>query len=472
MFSEMHESLGRPPLMFVDLRPVNRPMVLISSHEVADQISKGSPKFPTSIPKSDLSYMLHLTGPTSILHLHGDEWRALRKKYSPAFAPQHLITLLPCILDKIPKFVQHLDASAKTGKEFSLVTLATNLAFDIIGAVVMDVDLEAQPLDLSQQGELVRLYVELYRTYWDDKADFPWWLIPKTEMKRRRLGKRINVLVKDIIRVKHIEQKTQGVTQSRSIMSLSLQDSNDLSTSLLDETCDQIKTFLLAGHDTASIAISWVLYWLTRTPHALRGVREELDSLLGNERDPEAICARLLLPDGPEMIRKMSYISAVIKETLRLHPPAATARSVKQGTGFTVHAPDGNHYCLDDMIIYNCEGLIQRDPDVYGESAPYFKPERWLDNAGDSGIPAGAWRPFERGPRGCIGQDFAMIELRIIIAVIVRRYDFVKVGLGELDLDENNQPTVNKNGILLSRSEVYNVSYHMSAVMRLQGAAM
>jgi len=472
MFSEMHESLGRPPLMFVDLRPVNRPMVLISSYEVAEQVSKASPKFPTSIPKTDLSYMLHLTGPTSILHVHGDEWKALRKKYNPAFAPQHLMTLLPRILDKIPNFIQHLDALTQTGKEFSLVTLATNLAFDIIGAVVLDVDLEAQPLDLSQQGELVRLYVELYSAYWDDKANFPWWLIPKTEMKRRRLGKRINLLVKDIIRAKHAEQKAQGENHSRSILSLSLQDSNHLSPTLLDETCDQIKTFLLAGHDTASITISWVFYWLTRTPHALRAVREELDGLLGKARDPEAIRAKLLSPDGPELIRKMPYISAVIKEALRLHPPAATARSVKQGSGFQVRAPDGNDYCLDDTIIYNCEGLIQRDPGVYGESAYYFKPERWLDSASDSSIPAGAWRPFERGPRGCIGQDFAMIEIRIIIAVIVRRYDFIKVGLGELDLDGKNQPTVDKNGILLSRSEVYSVSCHMSYIMRIQAAVI
>lgn len=232
----------------------------------------------------------------------------------------------------------------------------------------------------------------------------------------------------------------------QSILSLSVQDSDDhLSPTLLDETCDQIKTFLLAGHDTASITISWVFYWLARTPRALRAVREELDGLLGKERDPEAIRAKLLSSDGPDLTRKMPYISAVIKETLRLHPPAATARSVKQGTGFTVSAPDGNEYCLDDVIIYNCEILIQRDPDVYGASAYYFKPERWLDNASDSRIPAGAWRPFERGPRGCVGQDFAMIELRIIITVIAPRYYFVKVGLGERDLDGKNQPSVDEN---------------------------
>ncbi|KAI0602681.1 cytochrome P450 [Biscogniauxia sp. FL1348] len=450
----MYEALGRPPLMFVDLRPVNRPMVLVSSHEIAEQVSKASKDFPTSIPKADLSYLLPLIGPTSILGAHGDGWKELRKRYNPAFAPQHLMTLLPCILDKTAILIRHLDALAQTGKEFSLLTLAINLTFDIIGAVVMDVDLEAQPLDPSSQGELVRLYLELFRAYWDDKADMPWWLIPRTEMKRRRLSKRINVLVKAMIRHKYGEQQAQGMedTKARSILSLSLQDTDVLSPHLLDETCDQIKTFLLAGHDTTSITLSWAFYWLSRTPCALTAVRRELDGLLGNETNPESIRSRLLSPEGPDIVRRMAYISAVIKETLRLHPPAATARYSKPGTGFTVRTSSGEEYCLDGMIIYNCESLIQRDSAVYGDSANDFMPERWLDG---SNIPISAWRPFERGPRNCIGQEFAMIEIRIIIATVARRFDFTKVGLGELALNQENQPILEDNGTYMAKSHLY-----------------
>lgn len=371
------------------------------------------------------------------------------------------MTLLPCIVGKIPKFVQHLDILAETGHDFSLVGLGTNLAFDIIGAVVMGVDFEAQPDDASQQGELVRLYVELYSTFWNEAANFPWWMIPKTAMRRRRLGQRINVLLDDMIHSKYAEHKALGGDQSRSILSLSLQDATDLTPELLNETRDQIKTFLLAGHDTSSITLAWAFYWLSRSPRALRAVREELDGLLGTESDPETVYAKLLSPEGPDLVRRMAYISAVIKEILRLHPPAATARYVKPGTGFTVRTPDGNDYCLDDMIIYNCESLIQRDPNVYGKSHNYFNPERWLGDADHSGIPAGAWRPFERGPRNCIGQDFAMIELRVIIAAVARRYDFVKVGLGELSLDAQGQPTLDENGILIAKSDLYSVSTYL-----------
>ena len=231
----------------------------------------------------------------------------------------------------------------------------------------------------------------------------------------------------------------------------------------MDETCDQIKTFLLAGHDTTSITLSWVFYWLSRTPCALAAVRRELDELFGPEAaDPEAVRRQLLSPGSPDLVHRMTYITAVIKETLRLHPPAATARYVPPGTGFTVRTPAGEDRCLDGLIIYNCEGLIQRDPSVYGETANDFVPERWLGDASGH-VPAAAWRPFERGPRGCIGQEFAMIEIRIIIAAVAHRFDLNKVGLGELALDEKRQPVLGDHGIYKAASHLYSVSYNAFA---------
>ncbi|RYP79567.1 hypothetical protein DL770_006613 [Monosporascus sp. CRB-9-2] len=472
IFTEMHEALGRPPLMLVDLRPVNRPVVLVTNHEIAEQVSQASKLYPTSAPKSDLKYLTHLTGPTSLLASHGDDWKALRKRFNPGFAPQYLMTLLPCMLDKSSKFIQNLDILARAGTEFSLVPVIVNLTFDIIGAVVMDVDLEAQHLDPAHQGELIRLYSELLGAYTDDKADLPWWLIPRTEMKRRRLGKRIDVLIKGIICRKHTEQQIQagGDGKSRSILSLSLQDTKTLTPELIDVTCDQLKTFLLAGHDTTSAMLAYCFYELSRTPRVLNAVRDELNRLLGTEEDPEVVRSRLLSPDGPNLINRMSYISAVIKETLRLHPPAATARYVKPGTCFTVRGPAGEDHCLDGVIIYNCETLIHRDRAVYGNTANDFVPERWLSDGSDSSrnastdkpninprtIPASAWRPFERGPRSCIGQEFANIEARVIIAVVARRYDFTKVGLGELATDKEGRPVLQENGQYKTKSHLYN----------------
>ncbi|KAJ8132862.1 hypothetical protein O1611_g762 [Lasiodiplodia mahajangana] len=467
IFSDMSEALGRPPLMLVDLRPISKPMVVIMNHEIAEQVSRASTLFPTSPPKVSFKHLEHLVGPTSILSSHGDEWKMLRKRFNPGFSPQHLGTLLPCILDRTLPFISHLDHFARTQDEFPLVSLIVDLTFDIIGSVIMDVDLEAQHLDPFNQGELVRLFSELLAAYSDDKADYPWWLIPRTELRRRRLGKRIDVLLRGIIHRKFAEQRGELATgeKSRSILALSLGDTESLSPKLVDVTCDQLKTFLLAGHDTTSVTLAWAFYELSLNPSALATVRAELDSLLGPDTSPEAVRARLLSSDGAAIVQKMTYVSAVIKETLRLHPTAATARQSEQGAGFSVRTPEGQEYCLDGMIIYNCETIIHRDPSVYGDSANSFVPERWLNelgglpdiNAASRGkTPVSAWRPFERGPRNCIGQEFAIMEARVIIAYAARRYDFIKIGLGEALCDGDGRPIMDAQGNFQVKAPLYN----------------
>ena len=409
----------------------------------------------------------------------------MRKRFNPGFAPQHLMTLLPCILDKTSIFLERLDGLASSGTEYPLNKLTINLTFDIIGAITMDVDFDAQHSESLGQGHFIRLYDQLLGYYGGSDGRIPWWMRPSREWHRYRLSKQIDEHLEKLIREKHTDQRQQKQqqkeeeggrkTKARDILSLSLQGSEELSKELLAETRDQIKTFLFAGHDTTGILMAWLFYELSRSPHVLKAVRDELDNLFGTDPDPAAVREKLLAPNGEELIHRMSYTTAVIKEVLRLYPPAGTARMTRAGTGFTVSTPDGQSFCLDGAILYNCATIIQRDPRVFGDTADDFVPERWLgDKAGimsagaqedterqnDAGrkIPPGAWRPFERGPRNCIGQDLATIEARVIVAAVVRRYDFVKVGLGELDLAEKGQPVLNEKGQYKTKSDMYNVS--------------
>lgn len=117
----------------------------------------------------------------------------------------------------------------------------------------------------------------------------------------------------------------------------------------------------------------------------------------------------------------------------------------------------GEEYLIDGCLVYNCCAVIQRDESVYGDSAKDFIPERWLGEAGKS-IPPSAWRPFERGPRNCIGQDLANLEARVVIALVARRYDFVKIGLGAFVLDEKGLPVIGDDGKVKVTEEMYSVS--------------
>ena len=84
-------------------------------------------------------------------------------------------------------------------------------------------------------------------------------------------------------------------------------------------------------------------------------------------------------------------------------------------------------------------------------------------------VPASAWRPFERGPRSCIGQEFANIEARIIIAYCARRYDFTKVGLGEAVLDVDGHVVRDSKGDLKFKSPLYNVSPSRFVLVLIEG---
>jgi cytochrome P450 len=353
-------------------------------------------------------------------------------------------------------FLTHLDAFAASGEEFSLELLISNLTLDIIGAAVMDVDLDAQHIDHAKQGELVRLFSQILVTFSDDKNNLPWYIVPLTAYRRFRLGRRIDTLVKDVIRRKYVESRGGMENKSHSILALSLQDTEILTNEILSQTSDQVKTFLFAGHDTNSAALQWAFYELSRTPRALKALRHELDSVLGLNSDPAVVSSKFA-ENNENLFSQMHYLNAIIKETLRLYPPGATVRRSDPGAGCIVRSSTGEEYCIDGMITYSCLSIIHRDPAVYGDNAEDWVPERWLGEAGKS-IPATAWRPFERGPRNCIGQELANLESRIILAMVARKYDFVKVGLGEAKLDENGLPEINEKGQHKTNSPLYSVS--------------
>ncbi|KAI1761336.1 cytochrome P450 [Hypoxylon sp. FL1150] len=173
-------------------------------------------------------------------------------------------------------------------------------------------------------------------------------------------------LLRVVVRRKHTElREKEGETPNNAGPSLGLEDITTLTSSVVDETCGQLRTFLFAGRDTTTILLSWVIYELSRTPHALRAVRAELDSLLSLDASPGAVQAQLL--ERPDLVQQMPYISAVINQGLRLHPPGCTARKVPAGSGFTVRLPNGQQECLGSLHMYACQSIIHRDPNGFGD---------------------------------------------------------------------------------------------------------
>jgi cytochrome P450 len=179
-----------------------------------------------------------------------------------------------------------------------------------------------------------------------------------------------------------------------------------------------LKIFMLAGHDTTASILSYVYYVLSTNPAVRDAMRHEHDGVFGS--NPAAAKEKILA--APTLLNKLPYTMAVIKETLRLFPPFGTIRA--GSTQFFLTHPDtGKHYPTEGWMVFGCSATTHRLEAFWPEPNRCI-PERWLVPEGDPLHPRkNAFRPFELGPRNCIGQEMAMLELRMILAMTVRDFD-------------------------------------------------
>ena len=181
-------------------------------------------------------------------------------------------------------------------------------------------------------------------------------------------------------------------------------------------TC-QIRTFLFAGHDTTSSTICHIYYLLSKNPSSLEKLRGEHDSVLGRDLD----AAGMLISDNAHLLNQLTYTLAVIKESMRLFPPASGIREGVDGVSIT--DDNGEAYPTGKTMVWILHQAMQRDP-KYWKQPDDFIPERWLVGPEDPLYPVnGAWRPFEYGPRNCIGQGVVMVQLKVVLAFTLREFD-------------------------------------------------
>jgi len=178
----------------------------------------------------------------------------------------------------------------------------------------------------------------------------------------------------------------------------------------------QMKVFILAGHDTTSSTLCYIYYLLSTSPSALRRVRAEHNSVFGNSLDQTSS----ILTSNPHVLNQLPYTLAVIKEALRLFPAGSSTRD---GDASFALKDDGQQYPTEGCIVWSLHQAIHREP-LYWPQPDTFLPERWLVQPDDPLYPVkGAFRPFEFGPRNCIGQELAMLEIKLVLAMTIREFD-------------------------------------------------
>ncbi|VXB75659.1 cytochrome P450 [Aeromicrobium sp. 9AM] len=184
----------------------------------------------------------------------------------------------------------------------------------------------------------------------------------------------------------------------------------------------QILTFLVAGHETTSGALSFALYYLSRDPAVLAKAQAEVDEVLGPNRDTEPTF---------EQVAKFRYLRRVLDEGLRLWPTApAFTRSPRETTVLST----GHTMRPEDWAIVVLP-MMHRDPEVWGEDAGEFDPDRFLPENARGRLPH-SYKPFGTGERSCIGRQFALHEAILVLARLLHRYDIAGDPDYELEIAE------------------------------------
>lgn len=186
----------------------------------------------------------------------------------------------------------------------------------------------------------------------------------------------------------------------------------------IDKLIAHLKIFVFAGHDTTAISLAYAYYLLDKNPKALATIRAEHNAVLGT--DPRA--ARAAIAANPGLLNQLPYTAAVVKETLRLWAPAS---SIKIGPpGFFLTNPETKRqYPAAGFMLWSLS-FIEHRLEQFWPQASEFLPERWLALEGHPlHVRKNAFRPFELGPRNCIGQELAHVELRAILAMTIREFD-------------------------------------------------
>ncbi|XP_075226730.1 cytochrome P450 4C1-like isoform X3 [Lycorma delicatula] len=247
------------------------------------------------------------------------------------------------------------------------------------------------------------------------------WLVPNMFFNLSPTGKIFNQSL-DIIN-SHIEQvinNKRKVKADKTFENVNNEDSSVLGekkkSAFLDllleynmsskEIKDQVNTFIFGGHDTTTSAIGFVIYCLMKHPEVQNKVLEELNGIFGDSNRPATF----------HDLRNMKYLECVIQETLRLYTVVPyIGRKVTEDVQLSSNyvLPKG---CTVSLFLYK----LHHDPKLFPDPE-VFNPDRFLPEVAKSRHPY-AFCPFSAGPRNCIGQKFAMLEIKVIVSAVLRSF--------------------------------------------------
>jgi cytochrome P450 len=339
--------------------------------------------------------MGHFLG-KGLLTSHGEVWRTQRRLIQRGFHRKQLDVLSSIMQESLTESLRDFDVQVRIGPvdiypHLMKMTFGM-VAKSLFGARLKDDDIDLISRTISTIQEfMVRQTIQPYLN--------PWFAVSGELHRHDEMRARADGILLDYIRRRRQEPPGHDLLQI--LMDARYSDGEGMSDELVLSESMQL---LVAGHETSSNALSWLLYLLSSRPDCLERLRQEFDSVLSG--------APLSYSDVP----KFEFAAQVIQEALRLYPPfwMVDRMALSDDRAADLAIPRGSTVIV---FIYGTHHSPR-----YWENPESFDPERFSKPNERLHRPF-AYLPFGAGPRGCIGGNYATLQILMILSVLLRKYD-------------------------------------------------
>ncbi|XP_015668037.1 cytochrome P450 4B1 [Protobothrops mucrosquamatus] len=361
-----------------------------------------------------------------LLVLHGPKWAQHRKLLTPGFHFSVLKPYVPLIADSTKVMLDKWELLISQEKTVELFEHVSLMTLDSIMKCAFGYNSNCQ---MYKENSYVQAVFELCfliyarMSYIVGFSDLLYWFSPHGFRFRKACHVahlHTEKVIKERKKTLKVEEELQKIQNKRHLDFLDIllcaKDENGIGLSD-EEVRAEVDTFMFEGHDTTASGISWLLYCLAQNPEHQERCREEIKSILGDRGTIEW-----------DDLNKMTYCTLCIKESLRLYSPVpGVSRELTKPVTFF----DGKTLPEGTWTVISIH-LIHKNPSIW-HNPEMFDPLRFSpENL--SSRNSHAFLPFAAGPRNCIGQQFAMIEMKVVLAMTLLRF--------ELSLDLSKPPPV------------------------------
>jgi cytochrome P450 len=374
---------------FIKLSMLGKPWFLVSH---PDDIETVIVKHARVMGRDQYVDVLRRTLGHGLLTSEGDLWKRQRRLMSQAFVPKRIHGYGAAMVRVTEAGLQ----GWRDALEINIHDQMSRLTMEVVTDVLFGASVS--PDDVVEVREAIETINEFYANSPEAITRLPPWVPTPRNLRMGRAIQRVDALMHQIISRRRAGERRDD------LLGVLLAARDDDGSGMSDQQLrDETITLFLAGHETTALTLAHTLYLLSKHPDVDRKVHAELASVLRG-RAPSA-----------DDVRSLVYLDRVIKESMRLYPPAwTTGREALEDIELRGHTiPKGSQLLMSQWVVHRDARFF---PNPEG-----FDPERWSPER-VAQLPKFAYFPFGGGPRVCIGNHFAMMEAALMLATILQRY--------------------------------------------------